>query len=216
MGRPKKNIIGGRYGRLSGIKFLFMNHLGQAVWLFKCDCGRNHEAVGSEVTRGNIKSCGCLNDEVRSRKFVTHGLWATFKSEHIVWSGMISRCTKTNSVSYERYGGRGITVSNDWLKFENFVADMGRRPSPKHTIERRNNNEGYSKSNCSWELEEVQGNNKRNNVKVEWIGKKQTISQWANEIGLAYGTLYRRIILYKWPLERAFIKENNIRVPRPK
>lgn len=120
-----------------------------------CDCGIVKEVDTSTLTRGKSKSCGCLHKE----KVTTHGYngTRTYKSYH----AMKERCLNTNHQAYEFYGGRGITICNRWLlSFENFIEDMGERPEGR-TLDRINNNEGYSKMNCRWATKSEQNKNKR-------------------------------------------------------
>lgn len=80
--------------------------------------------------------------------------------EHYIWRSMLVRCTKTDNRSYRYYGGRGIKVCDRWMQFENFLADMGRRPTPQHSLERIDNDKGYEPSNCVWDTHSAQQKNK--------------------------------------------------------
>jgi hypothetical protein len=97
---------------------------------------------------------------------------------------MVKRCTNENSRDYRRYGARGITLDARWLKFENFFADMGERPTDRHTLERKDNSKGYSPENCVWATRKEQANNTRRNRTLTFGGKTQTIAQWAGQLGL--------------------------------
>lgn len=133
----------------------------------------------------------------------THGLSKT--PEHNVWQLMKQRCTDPNVKNYHRYGGRGIKVCDRWLGvkgFENFLADMGRRPAGK-SLERINNNKGYSPENCKWAEKLEQANNTHTNRFLTYEGKTMTIAQWAREVGLSMHTLYARLFRLKWPIDRA-------------
>jgi hypothetical protein len=117
---------------------------------------------------------------------------------------MIQRCTNPKQKSYATYGARGIAVCERWRQsFEAFYTDMGPRPSPKHTLERRNNNEGYSKENCSWETRLIQGRNKSNNRMITYKGRTQCMTAWEEELGWKPRTLYQRIVVLKWSVEDA-------------
>jgi hypothetical protein len=125
-------------------------------------------------------------------------------SEYKSWAAMIQRCTNTNNDRYIRYGGRGITVCDRWLNsFEAFYEDMGSKPGPDYSIERRENNGNYEKNNCYWATKEEQANNKRNNVFYEYNGISKTISEWSREYNVEYGKLYSRLIRHGWNFERA-------------
>ena len=104
------------------------------------------------------------------------------------WTNMIQRCTNPLAWGFKNYGGRGITVCKRWLKFENFLKDMGVRPEGK-TIERINNNAGYTKSNCRWATTAEQSVNRRNNRPLTFESKTQPMSVWAKELNIRYETL---------------------------
>jgi hypothetical protein len=107
--------------------------------------------------------------------------------------------------SYLNYGGRGIIVCDRWLGadgYKNFLADVGKRPSPKHTLDRRNNNGNYEPGNCSWATAAVQCRNRRNNRIIAYKGKTLCAADWAEELGINRKTLYTRL-RQGWPVERA-------------
>lgn len=109
------------------------------------------------------------------------------------WVNMIQRCSNSNHPDYEYYGGRGIEVCADWLDFLNFLRDMGERPTSKHTLDRINNNLGYSKSNCRWATRKEQSMNTRRNVMVTIEGKTKCLKQWCSELGLRYDMVHHRV-----------------------
>ena len=122
----------------------------------------------------------------------THGLSGS--SEHAIWRGMIQRCTNDNNPAYSSYGDRGIVVCDRWLNsFEAFYEDMGPRPSGEHSIERRNNDCGYTPDNCYWGTAHEQSNNRRNNVKVKIDGQNINVSEAARLTGIKAATLRRRL-----------------------
>jgi hypothetical protein len=106
---------------------------------------------------------------------------------------MLQRVLNPNSASYFKYGGRGITVCDRWLKFEHFFADMGEPPTNDHSIERKNNEEGYCKRNCKWATSYEQNRNKRNNVLLTVGGRTQILADWATELKMAQNTLAGRL-----------------------
>ena len=116
---------------------------------------------------------------------------------------MRNRCNNPKNRSFENYGGRGVTVCERWSDFANFLADMGQRPSPKHTIERNDNDRGYEPENCCWAVPEKQANNKRNNRVLEYRGRAMTLAMWAREVGMSADALERRLNLLKWSIEKS-------------
>ena len=129
-----------------------------------------------------------------------------------IWRDMIQRCHNPKNKAWKNYGGRGIAVCARWRGpggFARFSADMGSRPSRRHTIERRKNNLGYSKSNCEWATYHAQARNKRSNALVTFRGKTQCITDWARDVGLNVSTLYYRIVRLDWPVSRALTEAVN-------
>lgn len=146
-----KDIAGLTFGRLSVIKQARSDKDGNACWVCRCSCGRQVIAVGRYLRRGQRKSCGCLGTGIglRARK---HGHCVNYRRSPVydVWMNMHARCRNPKHESFPRYGGRGIRVCKRWAKFENFLSDMGERPSHKHSIDRINGDGNYEPSNCRW------------------------------------------------------------------
>lgn len=118
----------------------------------------------------------------------------TSKLEYTSWRGMITRCTIPDDNRYHAYGAKGIKVCDRWLEsFENFLEDMGSKPTPKHSIDRIENNKGYYKENCRWATPKEQANNKRNNIKVNHKGTIVTLMQFSEITNTPYKTLWSRI-----------------------
>jgi len=121
-----------------------------------------------------------------------HGLSGT--PEYYAWKDMKRRCFNPNHKRYSDYGGRGITVCDRWLNLENFLADMGSRPTAKHSLDRINNNGDYSFENCRWATKAEQDNNRRNNKPLITIeNETYTIVQWAEKMGFSRTVIYRRL-----------------------
>lgn len=164
--------------------------------LFLCDCGVKKEIRIGNVKSGASLSCGCLQIESIS----THGMHnhALYK----VWTAMLQRCNNQSNKRFKSYGGRGITVCDEWIKFENFYKDMGDRPSDSHSIDRKDNNKGYNKDNCRWATPLEQSRNRRSNVNLTFNGKTQCLAGWEDDLGIKQDTLYKRI-LHGWSVEKA-------------
>ena len=125
------------------------------------------------------------------------------RPEYISWYSMLRRCNNPKDKEYHNYGGRGISVCERWSKFENFIADMGDKPSPHHSLDRYPDKNGnYEPSNCRWATMLEQGLNRRTNRNVTYMGKTQTVSQWSQELGINDTTIYQRI-RYGWTMEEA-------------
>lgn len=118
-----------------------------------------------------------------------------YPSEYRTWNSMKQRCYNPKTPGYHLYGERGIKVCKRWLMgFEYFMKDMGAKPSPEHSLDRKNNNKGYSRQNCRWATREEQGRNRYNNILATFNGKTQTIAAWSKETGIKYSALRERII----------------------
>ena len=122
--------------------------------------------------------------------------------EYSCWDSMKQRCLNQSHTSYENYGGRGITICEAWLSFDNFFNDMGQRPSPRHTLERIDNNRGYEPGNCKWATRGEQLRNTRRSRYVEHDGQRKVIADWADEYGIPRGALLMRL-RNNWPFEKA-------------
>lgn len=137
------------------------------------------------------KGCGCRHRDIVRLQSTRHGLSDT--PEYILWAGMKARCRDKAHIAYQNYGGRGITVCQDWQEsFQRFIEDMGFRPTPQHTIERIDNNLGYAPGNCIWATRLEQARNTRKNVWLTWNGETLTIAEWSKRTGIGESTIRRR------------------------
>lgn len=158
-------MINEKFGRLTVISYIGMSKNSMKMWKCKCDCGKIVEVRQGNLKNGHTKSCGCLQQEVRVTSNTTHGHTSNHKNSKTfnAWVNMKKRCFDKNNKSYHNYGGRGITVCDRWMKFENFLEDMG-CPSSELTLDRINTDGNYEPSNCRWATQKEQQNNRRNNV----------------------------------------------------
>lgn len=154
-----KDMVGQKRGRLTVISRHGTTPDNQnATWLCKCECGKELVVPGSRLRNGNTQSCGCLHEERWRAAVVTHGMHST--KMYRAWSEMKQRCINPSRPNYNNYGGRGIKICDRWLKFENFLADMGVRPEGM-TLERKDPDGNYCPENCVWASYKVQASNKR-------------------------------------------------------
>lgn len=182
-----------KYGRLTVISKLPGPGRRVAV---SCDCGSFFEAKMYNLERGFTRSCGCLKAEVARERTkernTTHGMTGT--PEYVAWKHMKGRCLNENSKDYRLYGGRGIRVCSEWVRsFPAFYRDMGPRPGPEFSVERRDSNADYTPSNCYWGTPDQQANNTSRNKVLELDGEKMTMAQAARRYGIPYSTLRTRL-----------------------
>lgn len=152
---PVIDMTGQRFSRLVVVRQSPLWRHGCAQWECLCDCGERVTVNGHTLRNGNTRSCGCL--------MRTHGESGPDRSpEYATWKGIKRRCSAPRCKDYKDYGGRGIRVCDRWLNsFENFLADMGRKPSPKHSIDRADNDGNYEPGNCRWATPSEQSKNRR-------------------------------------------------------
>lgn len=191
---------GDEFGRLTAERWVTGSRATPGGWFCACKCGNTLVVQSNYLRAGRVVSCGCYKAEGISRRNATHGL--SRSPEYSVWCNIVQRCTNPHASHHDRYGGRGIVISPEWREsFEQFLADMGPRPSSKHTIERRDNDGPYSKNNCYWKA----GGSQNNTRRTRWIearGKRQSLQDWSRESGVSPVTILARIKL-GWPPERA-------------
>lgn len=209
------DLSGRRFGRLMALRLAAGRREpnGKAVrcWLCRCDCGAELSVTAAHLTRRWTRSCGCLNTETRSRLIIErtlrHGASQGERPtpEYITWSSMNGRCTNPNNHKYPRYGGRGIKVCERWRVFENFLADMGAKPSRAHSIERIDNDGHYEPDNCRWATLTEQARNKSNTRWLTHAGETRSLSEWGEKSGIDRRTIRSRLT-YGWSVDDALTR----------
>jgi hypothetical protein len=149
------DMMGQRFGRLTVLEIAARAQRKtnpHTKWKCVCDCGKEVIVIGKDLRVGHTKSCGCLLEDNARNLFRTHGdAGKGFSTrEYIAWSSMRGRCLNPNNGKYYRYGARGIKVCERWDSYENFLMDMGKKPSPRHSLDRINVHGDYEPSNCRW------------------------------------------------------------------
>lgn len=198
-----KDLTNQKFGRLLALNPTDKRKHGGVVWFCKCDCGNFTEVKSSSLICGETKSCGCLYLEMPKSK--KHGMNET--RIYKIFTAMHQRCSNPNNPEYHNYGGRGIRVCNEWTGESGFVNFYDWALKNGYdctlTIDRVNNDGNYEPSNCKWSTFIRQQNNKRTNHNLTYLGKTQSIADWAREVGLEYNTLRARICKYGWSVEGA-------------
>lgn len=198
----KIDLSGQRFGRLVVTKYSHNDSRRKSYWLCKCDCGNEAVVCGSNLKGGNTSSCGCGEDENRAQlmqsfteEHYKHGL--SYSRIHKIWSHIKERCLNPRCKDYDLYGGRGISVCDEWIGengFENFYEwAVMNGYSKELTIDRKDVDGNYEPSNCQWIDAKGQANNRRTNLRYEIGGETKTLAEWCEIYGKNYGTVYFRI-----------------------
>jgi hypothetical protein len=184
-----KDLAGKRFTRLLVISAV-EPYVATHRWLCLCDCEKLVAVISSNLLRGTTTSCGCLGKELVSQRSATHRMTKT--RTYVSWVAMIRRCTNPKNDNFANYGGRGIKVSERWMSFENFFADMGERPEGK-TIERNDVNGNYEKSNCRWATSLEQVANTTKTRMLDAFGRRMPLAAWSREYGISRQLIDQRI-----------------------
>ena len=156
------------------------------TWLVRCDCKTTKVVQGRHLLNGDAKSCGCFKREKEPG--------VSRLPEYAVWAAMIQRCSNPNDRGFKNFGGRGIMVCRRWLKsFTDFLADMGPRPTAKHSVERVDNNGPYAPENCVWGTRLQQNRNRRHCRLLTVGGRTQLMTDWARERNISVATIHKRL-----------------------
>lgn len=188
-----RDLTGQTFGRLTAMERINKN--GRAYYLCQCSCGNVCCVFHSNLTQGFTNSCGCLQREQAADRQRTHNMTGT--RIHSIWKAMKDRCFREKCRAYHNYGGRGITICDEWLgengflNFYNWAMDSGYRDDL--TIDRIDVNGNYCPENCRWATRKEQGNNTRKNHFVTHDGKTMTISQWADHLGVKPSLIMQRL-----------------------
>lgn len=176
----KNDLVGQRFNRLVVTHDAGRNKKKNIMWECACDCGGTAVAPAYDLRAGKVTSCGCRNREGRN---FTHGLRKT--PIYNVWATMVQRCTNPKDRAWDRYGGRGIAVDSAWLTFDGFYADMGASYQPGLTLDRTDNNKGYTAKNCVWRTHREQSRNKSSTILIEIDGTKYIQVDAAKLLGVS-------------------------------
>ena len=169
-------------------------------WYCRCDCGVIVAPKTTNIRSGSAVSCGCIARQAISDRMKKDGhSVGEYSVEYRTWRSMLQRCSNPKIAKFYNYGGRGIKVCERWLKFENFLADMGRRPDGM-SIDRIDVNRHYEPSNCRWATTIEQANNTRSNILLTFEGKTQSPKKWAEYLGIPVKRIYNRHG-WGWPIE---------------
>lgn len=212
MGKRLVSQPGESYGRLTVIaeaeRYCAPGGQSQRQVVCRCECGQMVTVRTASLQSGLTVSCGCRQREVAAmngRNSATHGMEGT--PTYNAWVSMKERCSNQHHAFYEHYGGRGICVCQLWRdSFVSFLADIGERPTNKHTLDRFPDNDGdYEPGNVRWATWKEQNRNRRNNALIEFQGETLCLAEWAERIAIHPDTLTKRL-KQGWTIEKALTK----------
>lgn len=197
------DLTGKRFGKLTAINSHYDKEKKVTFWECKCDCGNVTFVRANSLVHERTKSCGCLRTESNMQKKTTHGLSGT--PLYTAWYAMKKRCNNPGNHNYDRYGGRGISVCNEWIDsfeaFSDWALSNGYREGL--SIDRIDNDGDYSPENCRWVDIKTQNNNRGVSLMFTYNGKTQNLSSWCEELGVPYFRTWQRIVQYGYTFEQA-------------
>lgn len=226
------DLTGQKFNSWTVIEFNHRTKYRKSYWLCECECGHRQPVSSSNLKGGNSKQCKLCSAKAQTGKLshrYKHGKYTKDKpktlsqnlrpsriahgessghhsrgsSEYRVWLSMRTRCRNPNADRYKNYGGKGIKVCKRWDKYENFLSDMGRRPSTKHQIDRIDVNGHYEPSNCRWTTTKIQSRNRTDNRLIAFNGETLTMVEWSEKLGINYFTLAGRLGEKGWSVEKS-------------
>lgn len=194
-----KDLAGKRFGRLKCIKIAKKRFKGERIrWVCECSCGNSVEIFSENLLSGNTKSCGCLSHE----RIASHGM--SNSRIYQLWSQMKQRCNNENNLHYKNYGGRGIKLCDDWISFKSFYDwAILNGYGDRLTIERLDNDKGYSSDNCTFVTKSEQSKNRRVNYRVNINGSVMCLYDACKHLNIDYSLVQNRIKNLNWPVDKA-------------
>lgn len=208
-----RDLRGERFGELVVLRREENGKGEQTRWRCVCDCGKETVVYAGNLVRGYTRSCGCTRNEKAAEALSTHR--ETKTRLYRIWNNMLTRCYNKTDPHYIYYGLRGVEVCDEWKKYEAFRSwALSTGYNESLTIDRINVNGNYNPGNCKWATQKEQANNKRTNRHIEYNGQRKTVAEWAESCGMDYRTLWGRLYVQGWTVERALTTPLRLRKDR--
>lgn len=201
--------FGSRIGRWTVIDDTPFRDAKNLFYECMCECGTVRFVRSSCLLKATSLSCGCTTKEINKALNTKHGFY--YHPLYHVWINMMNRCYNSENSAFKHYGGRGIFVCDRWHDIANFVHDNEFLGYKNKTIDRRENDKGYSPDNCRWITKKEQNLNKRSNILITYNNATKTLYEWARDLGLRYSLLYQRIQTQRLSVEEAFTKPHRVK-----
>lgn len=192
-----EDLTGKRFGRLVVIRrdkdhYQPSGH-HRPMWLCRCDCGNEKIILQTNLKRRTTRSCGCLQKEELSKRARSHGGWANNERLFDIWLGIRKRCNNENDARYPNYGGRGVSICDEWDDYSSFRDwAMSHGYADNLSIDRIDVNGDYCPDNCRWATNIEQQNNRRSCVYITYGNETHTLKEWSRIRGIKYSTLHSR------------------------
>ena len=198
-----KDLTNQKFNRLTVLK-LAPKHKNKIAWLCSCDCGKTIIVLASNLTNNRTRSCGCLKMEKLLQRSTIHNQRHTKIYE--VWKTLKQRCFNPTNISYKNYGGRGITICEDWKNNFSSFYEWSMKNGYKEglSIDRIDNNGNYCPENCRWTDRLTQANNTRTNHFITFRNQTKTIAEWARHFNLPYSNILAKLQKNNYDSEKAF------------
>lgn len=202
------DLTGQRFGRLIALRIVGRDSQRNVLWCCRCDCGQEIVTRASSLRYGKTRSCGCLRLERAVQAARRHGLSVDKSGRtprlYRIWRNMKQRCMNPKAAKYHLYGGRGITVCDEWMEYEHFHRwAMANGYRDGLTLDRIDSNGPYSPENCRWVTYSEQARNSRQNHLITYRGVTRPLIEWAERLGISPSTLRARLVQYGWPVAKA-------------
>lgn len=193
------DITDQRFGCLVALRSTHLS--GGTAWVVRCDCGVEKVVSTNSLRCRRVRSCGHLRGVANRRRLTTHG--GRHTPEYKAWCDLKARCENPNTPNFNNYGGRGIRVCEEWRgSFAAFLADVGPRPSPKHSIDRKDNDGNYEPGNVRWVTTLAQNRNRRSLRLLTYQGETLCMAEWAERVGIQRLTIWHRLSR-GWSVEKS-------------